>query len=321
VWGDPVCSSKIAEKRRRELERLLEFCNQAGLTVLHLAYTTRHHKGQSCEEVLERISKARKLMMNRKSFKRVARLLGIVGSVRASEVTWGENGWHPHFHELLILKTTEEVPGYFTWLDPSWVPGKMGITYKLAQADPMLIENELFPLWRQACVDSKAGEPDRAHGVRIKRTDKGGAGYVAKWGAALEMTKGHIKKGQGENYTPWDFLRNFEPGPKGETWARLFREYFRAFKGKRQLVWSEGLKDLVGIKDETDKEAARAVDSLDPVIATIEFSDWRVILAADKRGELLEVAWKEFERNPAEAEKNVKMYIQSLWDSYEYRQN
>ena len=29
----------------------------------------------------------------------------VVGAIRSTEFTHGDNGWHPHFHELLLLDT------------------------------------------------------------------------------------------------------------------------------------------------------------------------------------------------------------------------
>ena len=54
------------------------------------------------------------------------------------------------------------------------------------------------------------------------------------------MTKGHIKKGKTDSKTPFDLLRDYAEGD--ENAGKLFRIYFEAFKGTRQLNWSKGLK-------------------------------------------------------------------------------
>ena len=50
------------------------------------------------------------------------------------------------------------------------------------------------------------------------------------------------QKGKQESRTPFDILRSYET--KEEKEANLFRLYYFAFKGSRQLNWSRGLKKL-----------------------------------------------------------------------------
>jgi RecB family exonuclease len=68
----------------------------------------------------------------------------------------------------------------------------------------------------------------------------------------------------------------------------LFRVYAEAFKGKRQLVWSKGLKALFCVEDisdealaERDEEDAQWVYGLTPL-------DWKAIIYADARAQILE---------------------------------
>ena len=60
-------------------------------------------------------------------------------------------------------------------------------------------------------------------------------------GLEHEMTKGHVKKGKKENRTPFDILRSYSE-TENEADANLFKLYYFAFKGTRQLNWSKGLK-------------------------------------------------------------------------------
>ncbi|PCN86444.1 hypothetical protein AS583_19820 [Acinetobacter baumannii] len=62
------------------------------------------------------------------------------------------------------------------------------------------------------------------------------------------MTKGHIKKGKEGGLTPFDLLQlSFEDELVfGRKPSQLFKEYAAAFKGARQLMWSRGLKDVLG---------------------------------------------------------------------------
>jgi hypothetical protein len=42
-----------------------------------------------------------------------------------------------------------------------------------------------------------------------------------------------------DSRTPWDLARDFQETGDCRS-AELFREFARAFKGKKQLVWSRG---------------------------------------------------------------------------------
>ena len=71
---------------------------------------------------------------------------------------------------------------------------------------------------------------------------------------------------------------------------RLFREYAECFKGKRQLVWSRGLRELLGLEDISDEDLASRQEEDAYLLANLTLEQWRIIRQSDRRGELLEVA-------------------------------
>jgi len=173
---------------------------------------------------------------------------GFVGSIRVLEVTYGENGWHPHFHALLILDTDKT---------------------------PRQVEEAWWPLWRDGCTKAGLKSPSREHGISVQDGAQA-AHYISKWGLDSELTKGHLKKGK-TSLTPWDLMRVMTYGPDHFTVSPELREtlsrlgidkakarglwivYAKAFKGQRQLIWSVGLRDLLSMKKEkTDQELAEA---------------------------------------------------------------
>lgn len=299
VWGDPVCSCKISEKRRVELEQDINTWEEMGGVVLMATFTVRHHSGMFLLDVLGGLGEAFKLMKHRKPYKSLARTICLKGSIRALEVTWGEdNGWHAHFHVLLFLMPPESsrvriLCGQESVLLPygagRWAPSPPGVMY-VAWA----IQDVILPQWQKACVDVGLPEPDH-HGVKVTGGPDVG-NYIGKWGKSLEMTKGHIKKGRNGRFTPWDFLRNYavsELPEKREKWGLLFREYFNDFKGKRQLVWSDGLKALLRSEQRTDEELASEVNEMDQVLASLSWRDFRLIRDREQRGQVLEVAYNQ----------------------------
>ena len=229
VWLCPICAAKISERRRTELKQITAQARNNGYTVLLLTQTVPHYSNQSLKPLLKRFSYARTLQRQRSSWKKIVDRNAIIGSVRALEITHGQNGWHIHTHELLFI-----APGH--------------------TVNPGILSAFILDTWQRACLDAGLGEPNR-HGVDV-RTGKYAAEYVNKWGLEEEITKSHIKHGREDSLTPFDFLREYLTTGDEDT-ADLFREYAKCFKGKRQLTWSRGLRDLFDLEAElTDEEIA-----------------------------------------------------------------
>ena len=75
------------------------------------------------------------------------------------------------------------------------------------------------------------------------------------WGIAEEMTLARTKRGKGQgSRSPWQILRDAASGD--EAAARLWQEYALVMHGRRQQVWSDGLKEAVGLVEVEDEEAA-----------------------------------------------------------------
>ena len=263
VWACPICAGKISERKRVELTSALAKNKEQGGSAQLWTFTAPHHLGESLKSLNDAMSIARRTMLNRKPWKRLISSLGVKGTIRGLEVTFSfQNGWHVHFHVLAVLS---------------------GVPALSLQS----IEEVIYQLWRSACLDSGLSEPSRAHGVSVEGGEQAAA-YVGKWGLEHEMTKGHIKKGKEGHLTPFDFLRQYLAGDL--RYGPLFKEYAQEFKGKRQLVWSEGLRDRLDLgQEETDEEIAARQDEKASLFASIPLNVWRVILKQKKRGQVLEV--------------------------------
>ena len=188
---------------------------------------------------------------------------GIVGTVRAVEVTYGENGWHPHIHELVFTRSEVDMPE---------------------------LRSAVFARWHSVCEKVGLGLPTEAHGVDV-RNGSYAAAYAGKWGMEAELTKAHVKRGK-SSLTPWDLLRvsvQSVDSTAGSQSRALFAEYANAFHGKRQLVWSPGL-DHIRDEELSDEEIAAKGEDDVTMLGILSKSGWRQIIITKKRGELLEVA-------------------------------
>lgn len=274
VWRCPVCSAKIAEKRRPELVQAMDGHKAAGGFVQLLTLTCPHQLKDNLVELLAKQSKALNLFFNDRQVKALMLEMGNIGKVKALEVTHGRkseqnNGWHPHYHFLL-----------FQGLSVDLVPLSI----------PQTVEWQLrlYQRWASACKRSGLGTPSYEHGLKLDDGSKA-AKYVSKWGLEDEMTKGHTKKAiHGE--TPFDFLRAYLLDKTDKQAAALFVEFAETFEGKRQLTWSKGLKKRYAISEKTDETLADEKDDMARLLGSITIEQWRDVLSVEGRGSVLSVA-------------------------------
>ncbi|MFA5083695.1 MAG: protein rep, partial [Hydrogenophilaceae bacterium] len=286
VWVCAVCAAKISERRRLELQKAIEQHQASGGAVLLLTLTNPHYLGDKLCDVLEGQRKALVIFNKGGDVTRFNQSIGYIGSVRALEVTHGRkrtinNGWHPHYHILLFVQSGLDLD---------------------------VLRNAFYQRWLKACIKAKMPAlPDYKHGLRLDDGSKAAA-YASKWGLESEMTKGHIKKAN-HGETPFDLLRAYAYDDDKQA-AALFREFAETFKGKRQLHWSHGLKAKFDLEEVTDEELAAEQDDQAAILGTIELDEWKRILKADVRGEILELArhgWEPVERFLQELKKQYEV--------------
>jgi hypothetical protein len=274
VWRCPVCSVKIAERRRAEIIAAMAAHKTVGGCVNMLTLTAPHQVKDNLADLLQKQAKALNTFWKDRQSKVVFQEMGVIGQIRALEVTHGRksaqnNGWHPHYHVLQF--------------------GGVGVD--LALFEPIQMQEwqvRLYLRWTNACKLAGLGEPSYAHGLKLDDGSKA-AKYVAKWGLEDEMTKGHTKKAiNGE--TPFDFLRAYLADKTDKQAAALFIEFAKTFEGKRQLHWSAGLKKRYAIGEKTDEEISAVQDDFAQLLGTITLDQWRDVLAVDGRVNVLAVA-------------------------------
>lgn len=261
VWGCPVCSGKITERRRVELVGAVATAKARGWQVFLLTLTVPHGLGDELNGMLDSMMEAWRKSVKDRAGRAIRAAIALEGTVRALEVTDGSNGFHPHFHVLLFISsnvTTDTVQQAFTGL------------------------------WINACVKAGLPAPSPKHGIRV---DDGSyaAAYASKWGLESEMTKGHAKKGKHDSMTPWDMLRCYL-ATKCERSRKRFMVYIEAFKGRRQLYWSNGLKAKLGVGEVSDEELAHEQKEDASVLSELTDDQWRAILWTKSEAALLQVA-------------------------------
>jgi len=276
VWVCPVCSERIAEARRKELNAALVWARTGGLIPLMLTLTARHGLKDDLQRLLERLKGAKRALRQSRPWRALKAFLR--GTITATEVTHGRAGFHPHFHELLFVHAETE-------------------------AEALQLVETLRAEWAR-CLE-RFELDGNGHAFRVQDAAQAGR-YVAKfgaadqvhladcakpggsWGAAEELTLAARKTGHGLH--PFELL---DRAAKGDRRAQAaFVEYAAAFRGRRQLVWSPGLKGSVGLDEVSDDVIAKASqDHLDVLVGVVEPDLWRRVRhLKDARARILEAA-------------------------------
>ena len=263
AWGCPVCAAIISEHRKCEVKEAMDWWKKQGGSVLLLTLTVPHYSDTDIKQLKKDLKKAySKFFKGVRASKDMFERWQIKHYISCFEITHGINGFHPHYHVLLF------------------------VPYSLGKQSLFGIKQDMYKVWKDCCLKAGLDEPSEKHGLDLQAGNEAGA-YVAKWGLEHEMTKGHIKKGKENNRTPFDILRSYTDS-ENQADANLFKLYYFAFKGTRQLNWSKGLKRLVSKAEEkTDQEIVDDTDNVAEMLFKLDIEMWNAVRKQKKQGELL----------------------------------
>ena len=164
-----------------------------------------------------------RMMTSSSGWRRFKTEYGVLGQIRADEITHGVNGWHPHLHLLIFLEPGEDAPGT--------VAEEIEGQWRLIGG----VEAAMVALWGHAVEAKMGGRKILAEigvDVRLVKDDKGLGEYVSK--IEFEMTRTDLMGGRQRSRTPWEI------GYDGYRWgdaddARWWREHFEATKGMQVM--------------------------------------------------------------------------------------
>lgn len=285
VWHCPICSAKITEARRQELQDAINAWAKRGGEVYLMSLTFPHQEHQALAANLALFSDALKRFKNSRAYKNTMKDCGAPGSIRALEVTHGANGWHPHTHDLIFadsgqLERLRELQ--MVWIETLI---KVGIAER-SQLNDML----------QAAFDVQNGDYAAEYVAKFGHEASNASKIITQntWGASHEMTKAHAKVGKRfSGRTPFTLLADYIKGDKAS--GELFQEFGLHFKGKRQLFWSPKLRKALALADveKTDEEIAAEELPEREFITTLKHEQWQLVLSRNARFEVLQVAQEE----------------------------
>ena len=288
LWTCPVCAAKISERRRPEIKQAIEEAKKQGLRVLFVTQTIKHGLDMALSDSLTAFTAADKLLWSSRSGASIRDQFGIEGTIKITETTWGEtNGWHPHKHILMFVSGNSSLSEI-----------QATLTYR----------------WILACMKQGLPAPSLGRAVTVQDgsyADK----YVSKWGLEDEMTKSHSKVAKNGGFTPFALLQNILDTGDAQSW-QLFKEYAEAFKGKRQLVWSKGLRarllpDQLELSDE-ELASSEDVDVEAVFWASLSIQEWRAVRHFKYESVLLDKS------EDSSSPQVLQSWLDSVSDSYRF---
>jgi len=270
LWICPICAARIAEERREELRLVYE---HSGKFFALVTLTLRHDLNTPLEKSVDAVAKAARRLKSGSWWQNTVREWGIIGNVSGLEVTYGyQAGWHPHQHILLVF---DEQPGHVN-----------------LEALEVRIKHKWLDLLSQF---GASGSWDNA--VDVSHDHAKLAEYIAKhghapndaWTEAEEMTRSRNKTAKRKGLTPWGLLDAYDKGDKQA--GALFVEYAEATRGRNQLRWSPGLKELLNLDGLKADHAEEAIEEdQDTLWMKVEKSYWWALSAHRLRGAFVQAA-------------------------------
>lgn len=267
VWVCPVCSSKIMARRSLEIGAGVASAAAEGLPVAFCTLTMRHTKGDRLGKLWGGLSKGWSRSTSGVKWKRDREAFGVEGYVRVVEVTHGRNGWHVHVHALIFAHGIGAPGGLDALMEPMWDRWSAGVQSVGLRA-PLPVGSE----WHVIGGDLS--------GTKLGDYLAKGAGAAGALGAELTQTQSKIARGVHSTSSHWSLLND---GPvNGEVGAlKLWWEWEKASKGKRQIAWSQGLRDRLGLvlDEKSDEDVAKEeIGSEDDTVVFITKLGWALIV-------------------------------------------
>lgn len=255
VWFCPVCAPKIMNRRRHELQKGIEVFKNHQFYFAFVTLTIPHSYGVPLIEYMEKLQAVLKEFRGGKAWDKFKKRIGMRGYIRAQEVTCGKRtGWHPHFHELLVLEK------------------------QLTKAEQKELTDFLRRRWVQLCMKHgiTSAEKERDHmryGVDVRcGSDPVSQEYLAKtvsWELSSLTTKAAREQERFQPLALASMLTDKDASEKEKDWAmRLWSEYMVGMYGRVAVYWSPGLKRFCGIPELSDAELLEGDAESGPIIET-----------------------------------------------------
>lgn len=256
AWICPRCTAKILSKYEAKITIAVQQLEKQGLVPIMVTFAVRHLSYIKCADIFEILYETynkftRKRTVDRKSengdqgrkhgaFKNFCEDVEVQHVIRSSDVTFGINGWHPHFHVLLFIpkENLHKVLDWEETLNANWDTFVAKIAKKYITPDKYkqgAIDRYFEVLKRETNLKTnKHANP----GVYFSRDNSGGV-RVFKNGKYLTETSeltNKIKVANDGHYTQMQLLYEAYKNNDQKAWQKYLELAIHLVSRHRQRV-------------------------------------------------------------------------------------
>jgi hypothetical protein len=259
---------KVQARRSLEIGCAVATAVDRGMSVAMITLTMRHDKGHRLEALWNALSKSWGRVTGGKAWVSAVDRFGILGWLRVVEVTFGKNGWHVHVHALVFAddlsasKLDQLADGMF---------GRWSRSLQRCGLGAPLLNGQDWHLIDGAGDGSSIGDY-LAKAFRQSELDVNMAGSI---GAEMALTQSKTAQRRHSTRPVWELLDQAILGVTPDIWQ--WHEWEKGSKGRRQIAWSKGLRQALGLieAEKSDEEiAAEELGSKDDTVVYITRFGW-----------------------------------------------
>jgi hypothetical protein len=251
VWLCPVCLIKLNKHKLEWLKLTLDHHSQKNRKMSFNTLTIQHKRYSRLDDTMAKLQSVYKSVTENHRLKAIKKKHKIE-YIYTFEINYGVNGWHPHFHFVVVSK---------------------------ADKSSVKEYNELFKSLYKKEIEKRGLLYNEGVTIKIKgiSSDKDIADYMTKMNAVYEITSNQNKKSfkKGKNYLELisDYIDN------GVDHTKILLEYSDATHRKRQHQTSRGFvpKSLKKMSNKTEQEILRD-DKVDHIIGTLTTAQMKFII-------------------------------------------
>lgn len=335
TWVCPLCAAKLQARRGAEVVQAVNLLIhqsavltgaetlRAGETmmldqpkkVIMLTLTASHTARMPLADVGAKLSVALRYMQNQRDYKSMMVQAGlylgeyrlsngktrkIKGMIRACEYTYGSNGWHKHFHILLVVNKDTNVGDLQDNIKQMWVNACLatGLCSGTVKDEVALYEHG-------ATITATVDTADSVHIARYA-AKCGGGNYAVQEIKSLhrELVSSGTKKGHlvisdvqrdMEHRTPNQIAMDIALYDEEDDIARVrdihaLAAYMYHTHGTSQLHWAGGLKAMCGIVDKRDEDILEDANEGAAVVCGLTVPHWHEVCRRIDQKHLSEIA-------------------------------
>ncbi|MFB3077980.1 MAG: hypothetical protein ACE1Y4_08215, partial [Lysobacterales bacterium] len=296
-WICPVCGPKIRQQRASEIVLAVQAHLAEGGQLYTSMFTFPHDLGDDLAKAWNTLRDGFRACISGRAWVKDRQRFGIIGYIRSTEITYGENGWHPHAHILWFFKGSLDQNAeqeFRACLYGRWTRFVEKCGFRSPRSDLMKL--------------SPVRHPTEISDYLVKTGFCGDDGANVPRQVGLEMARHDLKKGRQKGRTPMQMVQDYLDDPVGRVKdLALWYSFEEVSKGKRSIDWSRdysveptlkpgnkrrsrpSLKARFNLLERTDEELAEeAVSGAD--LHQLSYTEWGLVTAIERQHVLLEVA-------------------------------